>query len=69
LAKVENTAENLLTALTGISIKAGKAIERVSILIRQLEKIFLFLMIVKEKKAVIVLRVGYIICRLMTPRV
>jgi hypothetical protein len=33
LAEIESTAENLLTALTGISIEAGKAIKKASILI------------------------------------
>jgi hypothetical protein len=69
LAEAESTAENLSIALAGLSIEAGKAIKRVSILAGQLEEVFLFLMIVREEEAAIVLKVGCIICRLMIPRV
>jgi hypothetical protein len=69
LAEAESTAKNLSTALAGVSIKTKKAIERVSILAGQLEKVFLFLMIVKEKEAVMALKVRYTICRLVISRV
>jgi hypothetical protein len=69
LAEVESTAENLSTVLAGISIEAGKTIERVSILIKQLEKISLSLVMTRKEEAAMVLRVGYIICRLITLRV
>jgi hypothetical protein len=59
----------LSIALAGISLKAGKTIERVSILARQLKEIFLSLVMAREEKAAIILRVGCIICRLVTPKV
>jgi hypothetical protein len=55
--------------LARVSLKAGKTTEKASILAGQLEKISLSLIITREKEAAIVLKVGYIICRLMTPRV
>jgi hypothetical protein len=69
LAEAESTAENLLTVLAKMSIKAGKTIKRVSILARQLKEISLSLVMAREKEAVIVLKVECAICRLMTPRV
>jgi hypothetical protein len=55
--------------LAGISLKAGKTIKRVSILVKQLKKVSLFLVVVREEEAAIILRIGYTIYRLMTPRV
>jgi hypothetical protein len=55
----------LSTVLTGISLKIGKITKRVLILAGQLKKIFLFLIIVREKKAIIILKVRCIICRLI----
>jgi hypothetical protein len=69
LAKAENTAENLSTTLAKVSIKVGKAIERASILAEQLEEISLSLVIIREEEAVMALKVGYIICRLVTLKV
>jgi hypothetical protein len=69
LAEAESTAENLSTTLAKISIKAGKATEKVSILIGQLEKASLSLVIVREEEAAITLKVGCIICRLITSTV
>jgi hypothetical protein len=69
LVKAEQTAENLLTTLAGISLKAGKAIKKALILIKQLEKASLSLVMARKEKIVIVLKIGYIICRLMIPRV
>jgi hypothetical protein len=69
LVEAESTVENLSIALAGVSIEAGKTIERASILAGQLEKAFLFLVMVREEEAVIVLRVGYTICRLVILRV
>jgi hypothetical protein len=69
LAKAENTAENLSIALTKVSLKVGKTIERVSILAGQLEKISLSLVIIKKKEATIILKVRYIIYRLVNLRV
>jgi len=64
LIKAENTAENLLIALAGLSIKAGKTIKRASILAGQLEKVSLFLVITREEEAIIALKSEYTICRL-----
>jgi hypothetical protein len=69
LVKVENTAENLLTALTGVSLKAGKTTKKISILVGQLEKVFLSLIIIREEEAAIIPRVRYIICRLVILKV
>jgi hypothetical protein len=69
LAKAENTAKNLSTALTGMSIKAKKTTKKISILARQLKKVFLSLIIVKEKEAAIIPKVKYIIYRLITLRI
>jgi hypothetical protein len=55
--------------LAKISLEAGKAIERVSILAGQLEEISLFLVIAREEKAVMALKVRCIICCLMILRV
>jgi hypothetical protein len=69
LAEAESTAENLLIALINVSLKAGKAIEKVSILAGQLEKVSLFLVMAKEEEIVIILKIRYTICRLVTPKV
>jgi hypothetical protein len=69
LAETESIAENLSIALTKLSIKAKKAIKRVLILAGQLKEAFLFLMIIREEGAAIILRIGCTIYRLMTPRV
>jgi hypothetical protein len=69
LAEIEQTAENLSIALAGISLKARKAIERVSILAGQLEKVFLSLVIVKKEEAAKILRIRYIIYRLIIPKI
>jgi len=69
LAKAENAAENLLIALADVSLKAGKAIEKVSILAGQLKKVSLSLMIVRKEEAVKVLKVRYTIYRLVISRV
>jgi len=69
LAETEQTAENLSTALTELSIEAGKTTKRVSILAGQLKKISLFLVIAKKEEAAMTLKVRYIIYRLMTPKV
>jgi hypothetical protein len=59
----------LLTALVKMSLEARKTIERASILVKQLEKISLSLVMIREEETAIILKVGYIICRLMIPRV
>jgi hypothetical protein len=69
LAEAESTAENLSTALAGVSIEAGEATERASILAGQLEEASLSLVMVREEEAAMVLRVGCTICRLVIPRV
>jgi hypothetical protein len=69
LTEVENTAENLLTALAGVSLKAEKATERASILVEQLKKVFLSLVMAREEEAAIALKIGYIIYRLVTPEI
>jgi hypothetical protein len=58
-----------LTALAGISLKAEKTIKRVSILAGQLEKISLSLIMAKKEETARASKIGYIICRLVTPRV
>jgi hypothetical protein len=67
LAEVESTAENLSTALAGLNVEARKATERASILAGQLEKASLFLVIAKEKEAMIAPKNEYTICHLVTP--
>jgi hypothetical protein len=69
LAEAESTAENLSIALAGLSIKTGKAIKRASILAGQLKEVSLSLIMAREKKAVMVLRSEYTICRLIIPRI
>jgi hypothetical protein len=69
LAEVESTAENLLTALAGISIKVGEAIKRALILARQLEEASLSLVIVGKKEVIIAFRNECTIYRLITPRI
>jgi hypothetical protein len=43
--------------------------ERVSILAGQLKKVSLSLIIIKKEKAVMALRIRYIICRLITSKI
>ena len=69
MAEAEKTAGNLFTALIRMSLKAGEAIERALILVKQLEKVSLFLVIVREEKAIMALRNEYNICRLTTLRI
>ena len=69
LAEAESTAENLSTALAGVSLEAGEATERASILAGQLEEASLSLVMAREEEAAMAPRVGCTICRLMTPRV
>jgi hypothetical protein len=69
LAEAEKTAGNLFTALIRMSLKAGEAIERALILVRQLEKVSLFLVMAREEKAIMALRNECTICRLTTLRV
>jgi hypothetical protein len=69
LAEAENTAKNLSTALAKMSIKVRETIKRALILAGQLEEASLFLIIIREEEAVMVLRVGCTICRLVTLRV
>jgi hypothetical protein len=69
LAEAESTAENLSTALAGVSIEAGEATERASILAGQLEEASLSLVMAREEEAAMAPRVGCTICRLVTPRV
>jgi hypothetical protein len=52
-----------------MSLEAGKIIERASTLAEQLEKASLFLIMAREKEAAMILKIGYIICRLVTLRV
>ena len=69
MAEAESTAENLSIILAGLSVEAGEAIKRVSILAGQLEEISLFLIMAREKEAAIISKIRYIIYRLMTLRV
>jgi hypothetical protein len=55
--------------LARISIKAGEAIEKALILAGQLEKASLSLVMAREKEAVIILKIRYTICRLVTLKV
>jgi hypothetical protein len=65
LEEAENTVENLSAALAGLSVKAGEAIERVSILAGQLEKVSLSLILLKKEEITGILSNQYIICRLI----
>jgi hypothetical protein len=69
LTEAESTAKNLSTALAKLSIKTGEATERASILAGQLEKVFLSLIIARKEEAAIILRIRYIIYRLIIPRI
>jgi hypothetical protein len=69
LAKIENTAENLSTVLIGVSLEAGKATEKISILARQLKKISLSLIMIRKEEAVIISKIRYIIYRLIIPKI
>jgi hypothetical protein len=69
LAETENTAENLSTALAGLSVEAEKTTKKASILAGQLEKVSLSLVIAREKEIIIILRNECTICRLVTLRI
>jgi hypothetical protein len=69
LAKAENTAENLSTTLTGLSVETGKATERASILAEQLEKTSLSLIMAREEKAIKVSKNECTICYLITLKI
>jgi hypothetical protein len=69
LAEAENTAENLSTALAGLSVEAGKATKKASILAGQLEKASLSLVIVREEEVIMTPKNEYIICYLVIPRI
>jgi hypothetical protein len=69
LAEAENTAKNLSTILTGLSVETEKTTKRASILAGQLKETSLSLIITREKEAIIALKNEYIICHLMTPRI
>jgi len=60
-------AENLSIILAGLSVEIKKAIKKASILAGQLEKASLFLIIAREKEAIIAPRNEYTIYYLMTP--
>jgi peroxiredoxin len=69
LAEAENTTKNLSTALAGMSIKTEKTIKRASILAKQLKEISLSLIMARKKKAAMIPKIEYTICRLMTPKI
>jgi hypothetical protein len=52
LEKAENTAKNLLAALTGLSVEAGKTIKKASILAEQLKKVSLSLILLKKEEII-----------------
>ena len=67
MAEAENIAKNLSIALVELSVEIGEMIERVLILAGQLEEASLFLVMAREKEAIIALKNEYIICHLVTP--
>jgi hypothetical protein len=67
LAEAENTAKNLSTILTGLSVETEKTTKRASILAGQLKETSLSLIITREKEAIIALKNEYTICYLVTP--
>jgi hypothetical protein len=69
LAEAESTAENLSTVLAGLSVETREATEKASILAGQLKKASLFLIIVREKEIIIILKNECIIYRLVIPRI
>jgi hypothetical protein len=69
LAEAENTAENLSIILAGLSVEARKTTERASILAEQLKKASLFLIMIREKEAVIILKNECTIYHLVTPKI
>ena len=69
MAEAESTIKNLSTALAGLSVKIRKAIKKVSILTGQLKKASLFLIIAKEKEAIMTPENECIICRLIISRI
>jgi hypothetical protein len=52
LEEAENTAENLLVVLAGLSVEVGKITERVSILAGQLKEVSLFLILLKKEEVI-----------------
>jgi hypothetical protein len=66
LAEAENMAKNLSIALVELSVEIGEMIERVLILAGQLEEASLFLVMAREKEAIIALKNECIICHLIT---
>jgi hypothetical protein len=68
LAETENTAENLSTALAGLSVEAREATEKVSILAGQLEKVSLSLVMARKEKTTITPRNECTIYHLIIPR-
>jgi hypothetical protein len=68
LEEAENTAENLSAALAGLSVEAGEATERASILAGQLEEASLSLILPKEEEATGTPSNQCTICRLIAPQ-
>jgi len=68
LTEAENTAKNLLTALTGLSVEIRKTTKKASILAGQLKKASLSLIIVKKEKTTITPKNECTICYLITLR-
>jgi hypothetical protein len=68
LAEAESTAENLSTALAGLSVEVGEATERASILAGQLEEASLSLVMAREEETTVAPRNECTICHLVTPR-
>ena len=66
LAEAESTAENLSTALAGVSLEAEEATERASILAGQLEEASLSLVMAREEEAIMAPRDECTTCRPMT---
>jgi hypothetical protein len=52
LEEAENTVENLSAVLAGLNVEVGKIIKRASILAGQLKKVFLSLILLKEKEII-----------------
>ena len=68
MAEAESIAENLSTALAGLSVEVRKITERASILAGQLEKASLSLIMFREKDIIRASESEYIICRLIASR-
>jgi hypothetical protein len=69
LAKAESTVKNLSTALAGLNVEAGEAIKRASILAGQLEKVSLFLIMIRKEGIIMALSDECTICRLIIPQI